>query len=130
MKNLRFNKMMMGKFARLFVVLCMLTVAVNVSALGTYLRYDYSVTVAPQAADRGKGKVYLDATGCSYKNNGTTLLSQTLTGTKNDDLYDKNITLEVRLQQERSDSDNEPWVEYKTVNLKAEPMAGSKFTGW
>lgn len=131
MKNLRFNKMsMMGKFTRLSVLLCMLTVAVNVSALGTYLRYDYSVTVAPQSTDRGKGKVYLDATGYSYKNNGTTVLSQTLSGSNNGDLYDKNIALEVRLQQERSDTDNEPWVEYRTVKLRAESLAGSKFTGW
>ena len=131
MKNLRFNKMsMLGKCARLSVLLCMLTVSLNLSATGSYLRYDYSVTVAPQSTDRGKGKVYIDATGYSYKNDGTTVLSQEVSGSKNGDLYDKNITLEVRLQQERSDENTKPSVEYRTVKLRAESLAGSKFTGW
>lgn len=132
MMNLRFNKMsVMGNFTRLFVLLCMLTVFVVESAAGSYLKYYYSVTVAPQSPDPGKGKVYLDATGCSYKNDGITLVSQILSNSsEKGDLYDNNITLQVLLQQERSNDYKQPWVEYKTVNLKAEPSAGSKFTGW
>lgn len=135
MIDLRFNavKKLMGKCSRLSVLLLMLLVSTTITA-GKSFTYKYSVTVAPQSTNPGKGKVYLTVDGRSYLENGTTVWSETLTQNiaKDENFYNSTVTLTAQLEQGNEDATGKknPWIEFTSVTLRAEAMAGSIFTGW
>ena len=131
MMNLRFNKMiLMGKYSRLSVLLCMLLVSITGSA-GNYFYYQYNVTVAPNSSNTGLGKVYLDATANSYYENGN-LWSQTLKDNKQIVDFKESTTLTLSVSQKNENKTNQknPYIEYTSVTLRAEALDGSVFTGW
>lgn len=131
MNNLTFsiNKVTGLSMRFLSVLFCLFVVCATAEAGNTF-KYNYSVTVAPQTSNPGRGKVYMDAKAEFLYDNKTKWAD--LSDSKNTELYNANKTLTVSVSKNNEDKDNQknPWIQYTSVTLKAEALAGSKFTKW
>lgn len=131
MNNLTFsvNKVTGLSVRFLSVFFCLFVVCATAEAGNTF-KYNYSVTVAPQTSNPGRGKVYMDAKAAFLYEDKTKWAD--LSDSKNTELYNANQTLTVSVSKDNEDKTNQksPWIEYTSVTLKAEALAGSKFTKW
>lgn len=131
MNNLTFsvNKVTGLSMRFLSVLFCLFVVCATAEAGNTF-KYNYSVTVAPQTSNPGRGKVYMDAKAEFLYEDKTKWAD--LSDSKNTELYNANQTLTVSVSKDNEDKTNRksPWIQYTSVTLKAEALAGSKFTKW
>lgn len=131
MNNLTFsvNKVTGLSVRFLSVLFCLFVVCATAEAGNTF-SYSYSVTVAPQTSNPGRGKVYMDAKAEFLYEDKTKWAD--LSDSKNTELYNANQTLTVSVSKDNENKNNQksPWIEYTSVTLKAEALAGSKFTKW
>lgn len=131
MNNLTFsvNKVTGLSMRFLSVLFCLFVVCATAEAGNTF-SYSYSVTVVPQTSNPGRGKVYMDAKAEFLYEDKTKWAD--LSDSKNTELYNANQTLTVSVSEDNANENNKksPWIEYTSVTLKAEALAGSKFTKW
>ena len=131
MNNLTFsvNKVTGLSVRFLSVFFCLFVVCATAEAGNTF-KYNYSVTVAPQTSNPGRGKVYMDAKAEFLYEDKTKWAD--LSDSKNTELYNANQTLTVSVSKNNENKNNQksPWIQYTSVTLKAEALAGSKFTKW
>ena len=131
MNNLTFsvNKVTGLSVRFLSVFFCLFVVCATAEAGNTF-KYNYSVTVAPQTSNPGRGKVYMDAKAAFLYEDKTKWAD--LSDSKNTELYNANQTLTVSVSKNNENKTNQksPWIQYTSVTLKAEALAGSKFTKW
>ena len=131
MNNLTFsvNKVTGLSMRFLSVFFCLFVVCATAEAGNTF-KYNYSVTVAPQTSNPGRGKVYMDAKADFLYEDKTKWAD--LSDSKNAELYNVNQTLTVSVSKNNENNNNQksPWIQYTSVTLKAEALAGSKFTKW
>ena len=131
MNNLTFsvNKVTGLSMRFLSVLFCLFVVCATAEAGNTF-KYNYSVTVAPQTSNPGRGKVYMDATAAFLYENKTKWAD--LSDSNNKELYNANQTLTVSVSKNNENKNNQksPHIQYTSVTLKAEALAGSKFTKW
>lgn len=131
MNNLTFsvNKVTGLSMRFLSVLFCLFVVCATAEAGNTF-SYSYSVTVVPQTSNPGRGKVYMDAKAEFLYEDKTKWAD--LSDSKNTELYNANQTLTVSVSNDNANENNKksPWIEYTSVTLKAEALAGSKFTKW
>lgn len=131
MNNLTFSvNTVTGLSVRFLSVFFCLFVVCATAEAGNTFKYNYSVTVAPQTSNPGRGKVYMDAKAAFLYEDKTKWAD--LSDSKNTELYNANQTLTVSVSKDNEDKTNQksPWIEYTSVTLKAEALAGSKFTKW
>ena len=131
MNNLTFsvNKVTGLSVRFLSVFFCLFVVCATAEAGNTF-KYNYSVTVAPQTSNPGRGKVYMDAKAEFLYEDKTKWAD--LSDSKNTELYNANqpLTVSVSKNNENKNNQKSPWIQYTSVTLKAEALAGSKFTKW
>ena len=131
MNNLTFSvNKVTGLSMRFLSVLFFLFVVCATAEAGNTFKYNYSVTVAPQTSNPGRGKVYMDAKAAFLYEDKTKWAD--LSDSKNTELYNANQTLTVSVSKDNENKTNQksPLIEYTSVTLKAEALAGSKFTKW
>ena len=116
-----------------WIVLLFVLFGINPMAhAGNYLTGEYTVTVKPQdqTVGRGKGKVYLDGEGQSLYENKAKWADKS--DSDNANIYDSPQSLELSISQKNENRTNQmnPWIQYTSITLRAEALAGSKFVGW
>ena len=126
------QKMKATSFRYLYVLALLWAVFGSTTSVnaGNTFTYKYNVNVKPQDANPGRGKVYLDAKANFLYEDKT--VWETLSSSDNKEVYNSSQTLTASVNKNNENKNNQksPYIEYTSVTLKAEALAGSKFVGW
>ena len=131
MINLISNKLnLLLGLKRIFMLLCFVTISLLAHAGGSNFTYNYKVTVNQGTAPVGRGTVYLSATATVYDSDKSQWgdAQSKSNSVELDGL--KELSIDCSQKREDNAPKTNPYIQFTSVTLKADPMAGSKFTGW